>query len=92
MTGETTYANARVKALADFYGRYLQRKDVSTMNLEEQTDVLPVWSPNCYLMGLSEGDQNNNPNVMQTIGWASTSGGMGVFDPLSDNPVVQVGK
>ncbi len=92
VTGETTYANARVKALADFYGRYLQRKDVSTMNLEEQTDVLPVWSPNCYLMGLSEGDQNNNPNVMQTIGWASTSGGMGVFDPLSDNPVVQVGK
>jgi hypothetical protein len=26
---------------------------------------------------------------VQTIGWNSTFGGMGVFDPLSENPVVQ---
>lgn len=91
-TGETTYADSRVKALADFYGQYLQRKDIATMNIEEEINVLPVWSPNCYLMGLSEGDQNNNPNVVQTIGWTSTSGGTGVFDPLSRNPVTTAGK
>ena len=37
-------------------------------------------------MGLASGDEDNNPNVVQTIGWNSVFGGMGIFDPLSDNP------
>lgn len=91
--GSLIYKNANVKALADFYNNYLQRKDITTMNYTDEEGTvtygyLPVWSNNCYLMGLGTGDENNNPNVLQTIGWNSTAGGMGAFDPLSKNPVV----
>ena len=91
--GSLIYKNANVKPLADFYNNYLQRKDITTMNYTDEEGTvtygyLPVWSNNCYLMGLGTGDENNNPNVLQTIGWNSTAGGMGAFDPLSKNPVV----
>ena len=91
--GSLSYNNASVKALADFYSNYLLRKDITTMNYTDEEGTvtygyLPVWSNNCYLMGLASGDENNNPNVLQTIGWNSTAGGMGAFDPLSKNPVV----
>ena len=44
------------------------------------------WSRKCYLMGLQSADESNNPNVAQTIGWTSTFGGAGRFDPLSLTP------
>lgn len=83
------YANAKVEALAKFYMNNLQRKDVVTQTgLEEGGSdyLLPKWDKKCYLMGLASGDEDNNPNVVQTIGWNSVFGGMGIFDPLSDNP------
>lgn len=51
--------------------------------------LLPKWDKKCYFMGLASSDEGANPNVVQTIGWNSIFGGMGVFDPLSDNPVTQ---
>ena len=85
--GVVTYNNANVQRLANFYQQNLTRKDINTASLNVSgTWAPPQWSNNLYLMGLGEGDQNNNPNVVQTIGWNSTGGGMGVFDPLSDNP------
>lgn len=90
-TGEVSYNNARVQQLAAFYSHYLVRKDIitkTTVNEESGDYMLPVWSYNCYLMGLSSGDQSNNPNVVQTMGWGRTGGGFGAFDPLSDNPVL----
>ena len=88
-TGEAIYANANVKALAEFYLNNLQRKDIvtqTTMNTEE-TDYAPgIWDKRCYLMGLSSADESNNPNVAQTIGWTSYFGGAGRFDPLSPTP------
>lgn len=88
-TGNTVYANADVRALANFYRTYILRKDITTMNAtdEETGEVLgSTWDPKCYLMGLNSTDQDNNPNVVQTIGWNSAFGGMGSFDPLSKNP------
>ena len=88
-TGEAIYANADVKALAEFYLNNLVRKDVitqTTLTTDETAIARPVWDKRCYLMGLSAADENNNPNVVQTIGWTSTFGGNGVFDPLSDTP------
>ena len=85
-TGNHTYANADVKALADFYRMYLLRKDIVTMNVtDEETGNLidPIWDSKCYLMGLNSTDQENNPNVIQTVGWDSAFGGMGTFDPLA---------
>ena len=91
--GSLIFKNANVKALADFYSNYLQRKDITTMNYTDEEGnttygAMPVWSNNCYLMGLATGDENNNPNVVQTMGWNSTAGGTGVFDPLSKNPIL----
>lgn len=83
---EITYANSRVKALGDFYSKYLLRKDIETMTSTAETGTNPVWSKNLYFMGLGEGDQVNNPGVVQTIGWNSRFGGMGIFDPLSKTP------
>ena len=81
------YKNATVQQLAEFYGQKLKRKDIPTMNeVGETTGAQISWQPNLYLMGLNSGDQANNPNVVQTIGWNSYYGGMGVFDPLSLTP------
>lgn len=85
-----TYADPNVQALAEFYVRNLVRKDVSTMTSEAETGIFPVWDPKLYLMGLQSGDQQNNPGVVQTIGWNSRFGGMGIFDPLSDNPKTSI--
>ena len=92
-TGEAVYADSKVKALAEFYGRYLVRKDIVTRTnlVEGSTEYSQgVWDKKCYLMGLASVDEDNNPNVVQTIGWNSVYGGMGVFDPLSDNPQTNV--
>jgi hypothetical protein len=82
-TGSTdvTYANNNVQKMATFYKDNLVRKDVVTM-----TTGNPYWDPKLYFMGLASGDQSNNPAVVQTIGWQSRFGGMGIFDPLSKNP------
>lgn len=92
-TGDAVYADKNVQALAEFYGKYLVRKDIVTRTsvTEESTDYLMgVWDKKCYLMGLASADEENNPKVAQTIGWNSVYGGMGVFDPLSDNPITDV--
>ena len=86
-----SYNNADVQALANFYNQNLERKDIVTMTVA--TDVgtaykQPVWSNNCYLMGLGTGDENNNPNVAQTKGWNRARGGSGAYDPLSKTPDV----
>ena len=88
-TEELVYADANVKALAEFYLNNLIRKDIvtqTTMNAEETDYAKPQWDKKCYLMGLQSGDESNNPNVAQTIGWNSTFGGAGRFDPLSLTP------
>lgn len=81
-----TYNNKKVEALAMFYKKYLLRKDIETMTSKAVAGPNPVWSKNCYLMGLAESDQEGNPGVVQTVGWNSRFGGMGIFDPLSKNP------
>ena len=86
------YANADVESLAKFYLNTLQRKDVVTQTSLDTGGteyLLPKWDKKCYFMGLASSDEGANPNVVQTIGWNSIFGGMGVFDPLSDNPVTQ---
>ncbi len=87
------YANADVEALAKFYLNNLLRKDIVTqrVTIDNVTEAaLPKWDKKCYLMGLASSDEENNPNVAQTIGWNSTFGGMGHFDPLSLTPDVSV--
>lgn len=79
-----------VLGLAQFYQRYLVRKDVATMTNE--TSVYPTWPATCYFLGLAEGDQGQNPGVVQEIGWQSMYGGMGLYNPISKNPVTDINK
>jgi hypothetical protein len=87
-TGEAIYADANVKALAEFYMNNLLRKDILTQTAVDADGEYASarWDKKCYLMGLQSGDESNNPNVAQTIGWTSTFGGAGHFDPLSLTP------
>lgn len=85
-TGGTVYNDSKVGALAKFYNTYLLRKNIETMTGTAETGANPIWHPTMYLMGLASSDQENNPGVVQTIGWQSRFGGMGIFDPLSKNP------
>ena len=88
-TGEAIYADKDVQALAEFYLNNLVRKDVITQTTVAEgvgEIAKPVWDKKCYLMGLQSADESNNPNVAQTIGWNSTFGGAGRFDPLSLTP------
>ncbi len=94
-----TYSNSNVQKLAEFYRANLIRKNVETMDPYEMKDAegmviatitTPTWDPKLYFMGLGYGDQENNPRVAQTIGWASRYGGMGLFDPLSLTPNTDV--
>ena len=87
-TGEAIYANKDVQALAEFYMNNLIRKDILTQtSLDADGEYASTrWSKKCYLMGLQSADEENNPNVAQTIGWDSTFGGTGHFDPLSLTP------
>ena len=87
-TGEAIYADTNVKALAEFYMNNLLRKDIITQTTLDANGEYASsrWSRKCYLMGLQSADESNNPNVAQTIGWTSTFGGAGRFDPLSLTP------
>ena len=89
-----TYNDSNVKALAEFYQNTLVRKDVLTMTTISEEGILqmPQWSPNYYFLGLHTADQTNNPNVVQNVGWSDYYGGMGLYDPLVDTPVVDRGK
>jgi hypothetical protein len=89
-TGEAIYADKNVQALAEFYMNNLIRKDIITQtSLDADGEYASSrWTRKCYLMGLQSADEANNPNVAQTIGWNSTFGGMGHFDPLSETPVI----
>ena len=94
-TGEAIYANKNVQALAEFYLNNLERKDVITQTTVAEglgEIAKPTWDKRCYLMGLKAADEANNPNVAQTIGWTSTFGGTGRFDPLSLTPDVSSSK
>lgn len=91
--GVVHYKDSRVEAWAKIYNN-MHRKDIKTMKsdvTDEEGNPVgndnPVWDPHLYIMGLASGDQNQNPGIVQTMGWQSRFGGMGVFDPLSDNPV-----
>lgn len=84
-----TYSNANVKALAEFYLANLVRKDIATMTSTDESGQYPMWKPYYYFLGLQTGDQTNNPNVVQTIGWDDYYGGAGIYDPLSPTPQVK---
>ncbi|MGN1376541.1 MAG: RagB/SusD family nutrient uptake outer membrane protein [Prevotella sp.] len=78
-----TYANADVKALAEFYDNNLNRKDA---NLDGNDDALTVtFLPKYYFLGFKQNAMQMNVTLHQTVGWHDLSRNAdGLFDPLSD--------
>lgn len=78
-----TYADAKVRALAEFYDNNLNRKDA---NLDGNDDALTInFRPQYYFLGLKENAMQMNVTLHQTVGWHDLSRNAdGLFDPLSD--------
>ncbi len=79
----TTYGDPKVKALAEFYDTYLDRKDV---NADGNDDALVIkYLPKYYFLGLKKNAMENNVTLHQTVGWHDLGRNAdGLFDPLSD--------
>lgn len=77
-----TYGDDKVKALAEFYDSYLERKDA---NLDGNDDALTVnYLPKYYFLGLKQNAMQQNVTLHQTIGWHDYNrNAEGLFDPLS---------
>lgn len=78
-----TYADSKVRALAEFYDNNLNRKDA---NLDGNDDALTInFRPQYYFLGLKENAMQMNVTLHQTVGWHDLSRNAdGLFDPLSD--------
>lgn len=79
----TTFANANVETIWNFYDTYFKRKDISIDGNE--ADISPTFQPRYYFLGLRQSAQQTNATLYQTIGWEDFAhGGMGTFDPLAE--------
>ena len=62
-----TFADAKVKALADWYDDNLERKDVNADGNDETLTIL--YRPTYYFLGLRQNAMQTNPTLHQTVGW-----------------------
>lgn len=78
-----TYANDKVKALAEFYDNNLTRKD---QNLDGNDETLTIqFLPKYYFLGLKDNAMKNNVTLHQTVGWHDLGRNAdGLYDPLSE--------
>ena len=69
-------------ALDNFYDNYLTRKT----RIGDQVDKVVTFIPQYYFIGLTNGTQNNNITLKQTIGWMDILNGNanGTYDPLAE--------
>ena len=81
---EITYADAKVKALAQFYQEHFKRKNLSTDGNDET--ILPTFKPYYYILGFKKNAMQNNVSLEQNIGWGDywRGGADGTFDPLAE--------
>ena len=81
---EITYADAKVKALAQFYQEHFKRKNLSTDGNDET--ILPTFKPYYYILGFKKNAMQNNVSLEQNIGWGDywRGGADGTFDPFAE--------
>ena len=80
--------DTQLETLKAFYAQYLQKKIKSGDDYDSTTDQdrYTQFRPHYYFLGLTNGAQNNNTALPQTIGWEDYlhSGSAGTFDPLAE--------
>lgn len=77
----------QLETLKTWYNENLVRKDKKGDSYDQNKVKLYMnFLPRYYFLGLTQGTQNNNKALEQTIGWEDSQhgGSMGTFDPLAD--------
>ena len=73
--------------LKEFYDKYLVRKTKKGDSYDSNnTQLVMTWQPRYYFFGLTQGNQDANPTLPQTVGWedSKNGGSNGAFDPLAE--------
>lgn len=73
--------------LKTFYDKYLVRKTKKGDGYDSNnTQLVMTWQPRYYFFGLTQGNQDANPTLPQTVGWedSKNGGSNGTFDPLAE--------
>lgn len=79
--------NPQLETLKTWYSDNLVRKDKKGDSYDQNKVKLYMnFLPRYYFLGLTQGAQNNNKALEQTIGWEDSQhgGSAGTFDPLAD--------
>lgn len=82
--------DSQLDQLASFYDEYLVRKlrkgDGSlTVTQGSHQDYFINYRPHYYILGFTADVQDNNKDLLQTIGWDdNTNKGINTFDPLAE--------
>ncbi len=74
-------------ALNEFYDTYLQRKKKKGDGYNsDHIELYMNFLPRYYILGFNGNIMNNNPSLLQTIGWEddNNGGAPGTFDPLAE--------
>lgn len=80
----------QLEVLQEFYTNFLVRKlrkgDGSlTVSQGSHQDYFMNYQPHYYILGFNAGVQDNNKELLQTIGWDdNTKKGINTFDPLAE--------
>lgn len=73
--------------LKEFYDKYLVRKTKKGDAYDSNNAQLTMtWKPRYYFFGLTQGNQDANPTLPQTVGWedSKNAGANGTFDPAAE--------
>ena len=78
--------------LKEFYDKYLVRKTKKGDKYDSSNNQLMMsWQPRYYFFGLTQGNQDKNPTLPQTVGWEDyiNNGANGTFDPLVETAAAE---
>ena len=79
----------QLENLKTFYDTYLVRKKIKGDAYDSNNTPLTMsWNARYYFWGFTQGEQINNPNLPQVVGWEDyyKSGSNGTYDPLTAEP------
>ena len=79
----------QLENLKAFYDKYLVRKTIKGDGYDSNNlPLYMTWNARYYFWGYTQGEQINNPDLPQTVGWEdyNKSGANGEYDPLTAAP------
>lgn len=77
----------QLETLKSFYDQYLVRKTKKGDGYDSNnTQLTMTWQPRYYFFGLTQGNQDANSTLPQTVGWedSKNAGANGTFEPAAE--------